>query len=98
MTKSKPTPYPYILGGSLTIDVAFFAPKMIDEHADLTAKGYVLKSPVTAAIRKDGTLAVPFRYTRKSGTKSGAIIDRTGWTVTVYAGGLFGKVTEVGHG
>lgn len=93
MAKPKPTPYPYILGGSLKLDVAFFAPKMIDEHADLIARGYVLASPVAVTIRKDGRVVVPFRY-RRPKAAGGDPWNRCGWTVTTYVSALFGRMPE----
>ncbi|MBI2235406.1 MAG: hypothetical protein HYU60_00350 [Magnetospirillum sp.] len=86
---SKKSPYGMVVGGSLTLDLLPSAQKVVEDHAQLLADGYVLKTPVTVRILKDGTTKVPFTYKRKFADRSGW--ETASWTVTVYAGWFFGK-------
>jgi len=86
MTRRKS--HPMLLGGTLELDISRIAARIIDEHGELVADGYTLKTPVTVTIRRDTTLTLPIVYTKRFAGRSGHV--RRGWMIETSVGGMFG--------
>ncbi|MDR3437155.1 hypothetical protein [Telmatospirillum sp.] len=89
---SKKNPYRAVLSARIVIDAEVIAAKIFDDHAQLLAEGYELRSPVIVSMRKDGTISLPLIYSRKVGART----ERESLKIDGYAGWFFGKGPDLG--
>jgi len=86
MTKRKPKSM--LLGGTLKLDLSEIASRIIDEHGELVAEGYKLKTPVTVTVRRDSTLTLPVVYIKRVAATRG--FGKRGWYIETSLGRMFG--------